>query len=45
MRLAELRLSLVGAHQRPGVALGHSFGTTPRGPAGQRQSWGLDLYD
>jgi hypothetical protein len=26
-------------------ALGHSFGTPPRGPAGQRQSRRLDLYD
>jgi hypothetical protein len=30
---------------RPGLALGYSFGTPPRGPAGQRQSPGLDLYD
>jgi hypothetical protein len=27
------------------VALGHSFGTPPRGPAGQRQSPGLVSYD
>jgi hypothetical protein len=37
--------SLVGAIQRPGVASGHSFGTPLRGPAGQRQSRGLDDYD
>jgi hypothetical protein len=34
-----------GGACRPGFALGHSFGTPPRGPAGQRQSPGLDLYD
>jgi hypothetical protein len=45
MRLAELRLRLVRAHHGPGGALGHSFGTPPRGPAGQRQSRGLDQYD
>jgi hypothetical protein len=38
-------VSLVGAHQRTGFASGHSFGTPPHGPAGQRQSWGLDWYD
>jgi hypothetical protein len=38
-------VSLVGSHQRPGVASGHSFGTPPRGPARQRRSWGLDWYD
>jgi hypothetical protein len=38
-------VSSVGAHLRPGFALGHSFGTPPRGPAGQRQSQGLDWYD
>jgi hypothetical protein len=37
-------VSLVGAHQRPGVESGHSFGT-PRGPTRQRQSRGLDSYD
>jgi hypothetical protein len=37
--------SSVGAHLRPGFAPGHSFGTPPRGPAGQRQSRGLDRYD
>jgi hypothetical protein len=35
MRLAELRLSLVGAHHGAEDVLEHSFGT-PRGPAGQR---------
>jgi hypothetical protein len=40
-----MAVSLVGAHQRPGVALGHSFGTPPRGPVGQRRSWGRDWYD
>jgi hypothetical protein len=45
LRLVELRLSSVGAHLRPGFALGHSFGTPPRGSAGQRQSRGLDWYD
>jgi hypothetical protein len=35
-------VSLVGAHHGPGGASGHSFGTPPRGTAGQRQSWGLD---
>jgi hypothetical protein len=40
-----MAVSLVGAHQRPGVESEHSFGTFPRGPAGQRQSWGLDWYD
>jgi hypothetical protein len=38
-------VSLVGAHLRPGFALGHSFGTPPRGPAGQHQSRDLDWYD
>jgi hypothetical protein len=33
-----------GGASRPGCALGHSFGT-PRGPAGQRKSPGLDWYD
>jgi hypothetical protein len=39
--LGELRLSLVGAPQRPGFVSGYSFGTPPRGPAGQHLSWGL----
>jgi hypothetical protein len=30
---------------RPGFALGHSFGTLPRGPAGQHQFPGLVWYD
>jgi hypothetical protein len=38
-------VSLVGAYQGPVVTSGHSFGTLPRGPAGQRQSWDLDRYD
>jgi hypothetical protein len=38
-------VSLVGAHRVPGGASGHSFGTPPTGPAGQRQSRGLDQYD
>jgi hypothetical protein len=37
-----MAVSLVGAHQRPGVMSRHSFGTTPHGPAGQCQSRGLD---
>jgi hypothetical protein len=37
-----MTMSLVGAHQGPGVASIHSFGTPPRGPAGQCQSWGLN---
>jgi hypothetical protein len=37
-------VSSVGAQLRPGFALEHSFGT-PRDPAGQRQSRGLDWYD
>jgi hypothetical protein len=32
---------LVGTQTWPGVALEHSFGTPPRGPAGQRQSRGF----
>jgi hypothetical protein len=36
---------LLGPHQRPEGASGHSFQTPPRSPAGQRQSWGLDWYD
>jgi hypothetical protein len=35
---------LVGTHHGPGDALGHSFGTPPRDPAGQRQSRSLDQY-
>jgi hypothetical protein len=31
-------VSFVGTHDGPGDALGHSFGTPPRGPAGQRKS-------
>jgi hypothetical protein len=38
-------VSLVGVHQGPGVALGHSFGTPPHGSAGQCQSRDLDWYD
>jgi hypothetical protein len=38
-------VSLVGAHHGPGGASGHGFGTPRRGPAGQRQSRGLDQYD
>jgi hypothetical protein len=38
-------VSLVGTHRGPGDVLGHSFGTPPRGPAGQRQSRRLDQYD
>jgi hypothetical protein len=34
-----------GGASRPGFALGHSFGTPPHRPAGQRQSRGLDRYD
>jgi hypothetical protein len=34
-----------GGASRPGFALGHSFGTPPRGPAGQHQSPGLVWYD
>jgi hypothetical protein len=45
MRAVELQLCLCGGAFKPGLALGHSFGTPPRGPAGQRQSPGLDLYD
>jgi hypothetical protein len=45
MRLAELRLSLVGAHYGPGGASGHSFGTPAAGTARQHQSRGLDYYD
>jgi hypothetical protein len=37
-------VSLVGAHHGPRGASGHSFRTS-RGPAGQRQSQGLDQYD
>jgi hypothetical protein len=33
---------LVGAHHGPGGASEHSFGKPPCGPAGQRQSRGLD---
>jgi hypothetical protein len=40
-----MAVSPVGAHHGPGGASGHSFGTPPRGPAGQRQSRGLDQYD
>jgi hypothetical protein len=38
-------VSLVGTHHGPGDALGLSFGTPPRGPAGQRQSRRQDQYD
>jgi hypothetical protein len=38
-------VSLVGAHHGPEDVSGHSFGTLPRGPAGQQQSWGLVQYD
>jgi hypothetical protein len=38
-------VSSVGVHLRPGIALGHSFGTPPPGPAGQLQSQGMDWYD
>jgi hypothetical protein len=34
-----------GGAFRAGFVLGHSFGTPPRGPAGQHQSRGLDWYD
>jgi hypothetical protein len=40
-----MSVSLVGAHHGPRDASGHGFGTAPRGPAGQRQSRGLDQYD
>jgi hypothetical protein len=38
-------VSLVGVHHIPEGASGRSFGTPPRGPAGQRQSHVLDQYD
>jgi hypothetical protein len=34
-----------GGTSRPGSALGHSFGTPPRGPARKHQSPGLVWYD
>jgi hypothetical protein len=40
-----MAVSLVGAHHGPEGASGHSVGTPPRGPAGQRHSQGLDQYD
>jgi hypothetical protein len=46
MRLAELRLCIWWGHNPDqGDAWKHSLGTPPRGPAGQRQSWGLDYSD
>jgi hypothetical protein len=46
MRLAELRLCIWwGRDPDQGDASEHRLGTPPRGPAGQRQSWGLDYSD
>jgi hypothetical protein len=46
VRLAELGLSnWWGSDPDQRDASEHRFGTPPRGPAGQRQSWGLDYSD